>query len=231
MDKIITAKEAVKKIKTGDKLLVGGFGLSGSPLTLIDALQNHNVNELTVVSNNLGEEGKGLGKLLISKQLKKVVGSYFTTNRDAVKAWLNKEIEIELIPQGTLAESLRAAGSGIPAYYTKTGVGTRLTQEKEVREFHGEKYVLEEAITGDVSLVKAMKADTLGNLYYNKTAMNFNPEVAMAGKIVIAEVDEIVEEGSIPPENVGTPHVFVDYIVKNTKYIKKGGYYIEIGKI
>lgn len=227
MKKLITPEKAVKKINSGDTLLVGGFGLSGSPLTLIDSLLDHHAKDLTVVSNNLGEEGKGLGKLLLSKQLKKAVGSYFTTNRDAVKAWIANELEIELIPQGTLAESLRAGGAGIAAYFTRTAVGTELAKEKEVREFDGELYVLEKAIKGDVSLVKALKADTLGNLFYHKTGMNFNPDVAQAGNIVIAEVDEIVEPGEIPPENVGTPHVFIDFIVKNTKYVKEGGSYVE----
>lgn len=227
MKKLLTPEEAVKKIQTGDTVLVGGFGLSGSPLTLIDSLLEHDAKELTVVSNNLGEEGRGLGKLLISKQLKKAIGSYFTTNRDAVKAWAANELEIELIPQGTLAESLRAGGAGIAAYFTRTAVGTKLAEGKEVREFDGEPYVLEKAIKGDVSLVKALKADTMGNLYYHKTGMNFNPDVAPAGNIVIAEVDEIVEPGEIAPEDIGTPHVYVNYIVRNTRYVKKGGRYVE----
>ena len=226
MNKLLTPEEAVKLIKTGDTLLVGGFGLSGSPLTLIDALVEHSVNELTVVSNNLGEEGKGLGKLLLSKQLKKAVGSYFTTNRDAVKAWSEGELEIELIPQGTLAEALRAGGAGIAAFYTKTAVGTKIAENKEVREFDGEQYILEKAIKGDVSIVKAYKSDKLGNLYYHKTAKNFNPPIATAGKIVIAEVDEIVEIGEIKPEDIGTQHLYVDYVVLN-KYVKKGGRYVE----
>ncbi|SEA80602.1 3-oxoacid CoA-transferase subunit A/3-oxoadipate CoA-transferase, alpha subunit [Thalassobacillus cyri] len=227
MKKLRTAEEAIKKIKTGDILLVGGFGLSGSPLTLIDALTEHDARELTVVSNNLGEEGRGLGRLLVSQQLKKAIGSYFTTNRDAVKAWAANDLEIELIPQGTLAESLRAGGAGIAAYFTRTGVGTELVEGKEMREFDGEPYVLEQAIKGEVSLVKALKADSLGNLYYHKTAMNFNPEVATAGDLVIAEVDEIVETGDIAPEDIGTPHIYVDYVVLNDRYIKEGGRYIE----
>ncbi|OLO28657.1 succinyl-CoA--3-ketoacid-CoA transferase [Alkalihalophilus pseudofirmus] len=226
MEKLITPEEAVSMIKTGDTLLVGGFGLSGSPLTLIDTLLEQDAKELTVVSNNLGEEGRGLGKLLLTGQLKKAVGSYFTTNRDAVKAWSEGNLEIELLPQGTLAEALRAGGAGIAAFYTKTAAGTKLAENKEEREFDGERYVLEKAIKGDVSLVKALKADKLGNLYYHKTGENFNPAVATAGKIVIAEVDEIVEVGEINPEEVGTPHLYVDYVVL-TRYKKEGGRYVE----
>lgn len=230
MNKLLNPEEAVKLIKTGDTLLVGGFGLSGSPLTLIDSLVEHSATDLTVVSNNLGEEGKGLGKLLLSNQLKKAVGSYFTTNRDAVKAWSKGELEIELVPQGTLAEALRAGGAGIAAFYTKTAVGTKIAENKETREFDGEQYILEKAIKGDVSIVKALKADKLGNLYYHKTAKNFNPVIATAGNIVIAEVDEIVETGDIKPEDIGTQHLFVDYVVVN-KYIKKGGRYVEQNSI
>ncbi|MCF6094849.1 CoA transferase subunit A [Microaerobacter geothermalis] len=225
MKKLITPEEAVKFIKTGDVLMVGGFGLSGTPLTLIDVLTKHVAKELTVISNNLGEEGRGLGKLLLSGHLKKAIGSYFTTNKDAVNAWSKGELEIELIPQGTLAEAIRAGGAGIAGFYTKTAVGTKLSEDKEIREFNGEKYLFQPALKAAVSLIKAAKADDLGNLVYHKTARNFNPAMATAAKIVIAEVDEIVEVGSFTPEEVVTPHVYVDYVVIN-RYVKKGGRYV-----
>lgn len=226
MEKLLKPSEAIKLIKDRDTLLVGGFGLSGSPLTLIDELNISDKKELTVISNNLGEQGKGLGKLLVTKKLKKAVGSYFTTNRDAVKAWSNGEINIELIPQGTLAEAIRCGGAGIGGFYTKTAVGTKLAEGKEEKVIDGETYVFEKAIKGNVALIKALKADSLGNLIYDKTARNFNPVMATAASIVIAEVDEIVETGSFAPEEVVTPHVYVDYIVMN-RYIKKGGRYVE----
>ena len=226
MKKLISSADAMKLINSGDTLLVGGFGLSGTPLTLIDALVDSDVGSLTVISNNLGEEGRGLGKLLVAGKLKKAKGSYFTTNRDAVKAWSDGKLEIELIPQGTLAEAVRCGGAGIGGFYTKTGVGTKIAEGKEVKMIDDETFIFEKAIKGDVSLVKALKADTLGNLVYDKTARNFNPVMATASKIVIAEVDELVESGTFAPEEVVTPHLYVDYIVIN-KYIKKGGRYVE----
>ena len=226
MKKLISSADAMKLINSGDTLLVGGFGLSGTPLTLIDALVDSDVGSLTVISNNLGEEGRGLGKLLVAGKLKKAKGSYFTTNRDAVKAWSDGKLEIELIPQGTLAEAVRCGGAGIGGFYTKTGVGTKIAEGKEVKMIDDETFIFEKAIKGDVSLVKALKADTLGNLVYDKTARNFNPVMATASKIVIAEVDELVEPGTFAPEEVVTPHLYVDYIVIN-KYIKKGGRYVE----
>jgi 3-oxoacid CoA-transferase subunit A len=226
MKKLISLDQAVSLIKQRDVLLVGGFGLSGTPLSLIDALTEHTAKELTVISNNLGEEGKGLGKLLLSGHLKKAIGSYFTTNKDAVEAWSKKELEIELIPQGTLAEAIRAGGAGIGGFYTKTGVGTKLSEDKEIKEIDGEKYLFQPAIKADVSIIKALKADKLGNLIYHKTARNFNPAMATAGRIVIAEVDEIVETGSFKPEEVVTPHLYVDHIVLN-RYTKRGGRYLE----
>jgi 3-oxoacid CoA-transferase subunit A len=226
MEKLLSPEEAVKKIKDGDTVLVGGFGLSGTPLTLLDQMTQHSARNLTVVSNNLGEEGKGLGKLLLSGHLKKAIGSFFTTNKDAVQAWSKGELEIELIPQGTLAEALRAAGAGIGGFYTKTAVGTKLAEGKETKVLDGEEYILQEAIKGDVSIIKAAKADKYGNLVYDKTARNFNPAIATAGKITIAEVDEIVEVGALAPDEIVTPHVYVDYIILS-QYIKKGGVYIE----
>ncbi|MCS0788586.1 CoA transferase subunit A [Cytobacillus firmus] len=226
MKKRLNPADALQFIKSGDTLLVGGFGLSGTPLTLIDELVKSDKDNLTVISNNLGEEGKGLGKLLVAGKLKKAKGSYFTTNRDAVKAWSKGELEIELIPQGTLAEAIRCGGAGIGGFYTKTGAGTKLAEGKEEKVIDGESYIFEKAIKGDVAIIKALKADTLGNLIYDKTARNFNPVMATAAKVVIAEVDEVVEAGSFAPEEVVTPHLYVDYVVIN-QYVKKGGRYIE----
>ncbi|MBU8771435.1 CoA transferase subunit A [Cytobacillus oceanisediminis] len=226
MKKQLNPADALQFIKSGDTLLVGGFGLSGTPLTLIDELVKSDKENLTVISNNLGEEGKGLGKLLVAGKLKKAKGSYFTTNRDAVKAWSKGELEIELIPQGTLAEAIRCGGAGIGGFYTKTGAGTKLAEGKEEKVIDGESYIFEKAIKGDVAIIKALKADTLGNLIYDKTARNFNPVMATAAKVVIAEVDEVVEAGSFAPEEVVTPHLYVDYVVIN-QYVKKGGRYVE----
>ncbi|MFJ8260412.1 CoA transferase subunit A [Rummeliibacillus sp. NPDC094406] len=227
-EKQISAEEAIKMIQMGDRVLVGGFGICGTPFTLIDTItESDNARELTIISNNLGEAGKGLGKLLTSKQIKKAVGSYFTTNRDAVKAWNNGELEIELIPQGSLAEAIRAGGAGIAGFYTKTGVGSKLAEGKEVRVFDGEEYLFVKGIKANVALIKADKADTMGNLVYSKTARNFNPMMATAADYVIAEVDEIVEVGTLDPEQIVTPHAYVDAVVLNDRYEKIGGEYIE----
>ncbi|CDQ38479.1 MULTISPECIES: CoA transferase subunit A [Virgibacillus] len=226
MNKVINKREIVQLIQDGDTLLVGGFGMSGTPLTLLDEIAASSKQHLTVVSNNLGEVGKGLGKLLTSGCLKKAVGSYFTTNRDAVKAWNDGLLEIDLIPQGTLAEAIRCGGAGIGGFYTKTAVGTKIAEGKEEKVIDGERYLLEKSINGDVSLIKALKADTLGNLIYDHTARNFNPSMATAGKVVIAEVDEIVEAGELSPLDIVTPHAYIDYLVLN-KYVKKGGVYVE----
>ncbi len=209
-----SAAEALKSVKDGDVILVGGFGLVGSPLTLIEALTEMDVKDLTIVSNNLGESGKGLGKLLNQKKIRKGIGSYFTSNRDVGEAYKRGEIQLELNPQGTMAERLRAGGAGIPAFYTATSQGTKLAEGKEEREFNGKKYVMETGLRGNVALVRAYKADTLGNLVYYKTARNFNPAMATAADYVIAEVDEIVEPGELDPENIVTPHLFVNAIVK-----------------
>lgn len=209
-----SAAEALKSVKDGDVILVGGFGLVGSPLTLIEALTEMDVKDLTIVSNNLGESGKGLGKLLNQKKIRKGIGSYFTSNRDVGEAYKRCEIQLELNPQGTMAERLRAGGAGIPAFYTATSQGTKLSEGKEEREFNGKKYVMETGLRGNVALVRAYKADTLGNLVYYKTARNFNPAMATAADYVIAEVDEIVEPGELDPENIVTPHLFVNAIVK-----------------
>jgi len=224
--KEISLTDISKYIKDGDQVLVGGFGLSGCPLTIVDEIAKTDVKELTIVSNNLGEPQKGLGKLLDNGQIKKAIGSYFTTHRGAVNAWNEGWLEIELLPQGTMAEGIRAAGAGIPAFYTPTGAGTKLSENKEVREFDGKEYVLEKSIPGDVALIRAHKADEYGNLVYRKTQENFNTAMAMAGKIVIAEVDEIVPIGELKPEEIKTQHLFVDYLVK-TRYEVEGGTFVE----
>ena len=215
--------DALSCVKSGDTILVGGFGLIGAPLTLIEALTEKDVKDLTIVSNNLGESGKGLGKLLNQNKIKKGIGSYFTSNRDVGDKYQKGEIELELLPQGTLAESLRAGGAGLGGYYTTTGVGTDLAQGKEEREIDGTQYILEKAIRADVALIRAHKADTLGNLVYYKTARNFNPLMATAAKTVIVEVDEIVEAGELDPEAIVTPFIFVDTIVKAQQVLTKEG--------
>lgn len=204
-------------------VLVGGFGLVGAPLTLIDALVQTEVSNLTIVSNNLGEKGRGLGILLNQKKIKKGIGSYFTSNPDVAEAYLKGELELELLPQGTLAEAIRAGGAGIGGFYTKTGVGTELAKGKETKIIDGEEYVFEKAIKGDVALIRAHKADTLGNLLYYKTARNFNPIMATAANFVIAEVDEIVEPGQLDPESVITPHLYVDAVILAEKVLTREG--------
>lgn len=194
--------------------MVGGFGLVGAPLMLIEALlQNPDATELAVVSNNLGEPGRGLGRLLLEGRVRKAIGSYFSSNPDVVAAHERGELEVELLPQGTLAEGIRAGGAGIAAFYTRTGVGTRLAEGREVREFDGLPYVLWSAIRADVALIRARRADAYGNLVYDKTARNFNPDMATAADLVIAEVDEIVPVGTLDPEAVVTPHLLVDHLV------------------
>jgi 3-oxoacid CoA-transferase subunit A len=214
---------ALSCVKNGHTLMVGGFGLIGAPLTLIDGLAKKDVAGLTVISNNLGEKGKGLGALLSQKKIKKAIGSYFTSNREIGEFYQRGEIELELLPQGTLAESIRAGGAGIGGYYTKTGVGTDLAKGKEEREINGAAYIFEPAIRANVALIRAWKADTLGNLVYYKTARNFSPAMATAADVVIAEVDEIVEPGELSPEEIVTPHLFVDGIIKAKKILTKEG--------
>lgn len=226
MKKLIEIETIKEYIKDGDRILVGGFGATGSPLTILDEIANTDVKDLEIVSNNLGENGQGLHKVFTAGQIKKAIGSFFTINREAVMAWTRGELEIELLPQGTLAEAIRAGGAGIGGFYTKTAVGTALTKDKEIREIDGERYVFEKAIRGNVAVIKAEKADTLGNLTYYATARNFNPMMATAADIVIAEVDEIVEVGELDPEKIATPHLYVDYIVK-TGYKKERGEYVE----
>lgn len=214
MNKILTAQEAIAKINDGDRIMIGGFGLRGCPDGLVDELVASGKKDLTVISNDLGSPNQGLGRLMTNRQIKGLVGSYYNWNPEAIEAYNKGEISVTLVPQGTLAESMRAAGMGIPAYYTPTAAGTDLEKGKEVREFNGNLYVLEEAIYTDVALIRAKKADTLGNLVYSKVARNFNPLMAMAAKFTIVEVDEIVEAGALDPEEIETPHIFVNAIVK-----------------
>lgn len=212
MEKIISRGKAISLVKDNDCLMVGGFGLVGSPLGLIDELARSSINNLTIISNNLGEPSKGLGVLVLNKQVKTAIGSYFTSNPDVVNANLEGELEIELIPQGTLAEAIRAGGAGIYGFYISTGVGTKLAIDKEVKTIQKKTYLFQKALSADIALIKAHKADSLGNLVYRKSARNFNPIMATAAKIVIAEVDEIVETGKLSAEEIVTPHLYVDYI-------------------
>lgn len=222
MNKVYSsAKEALEGVKDGMTILVGGFGLCGIPENLIEALRDSGAKNLTCVSNNAGVDDFGLGLLLQTRQIKKMISSYVGENATFEKQYLSGELEVELTPQGTLAERLRAGGAGIPAFFTPTGVGTKVAEGKEVRDFDGRPYVMERGITGDFALVKAWKADRFGNLVFRKTARNFNPMVATAGKITIVEVEELVELGEIEPDQVHTPGIFVQRIIKGPKFEKR----------
>ena len=202
-------------VQDGQTLAVGGFGLCGIPEALIAALRDTGVKNLTCISNNAGVDGFGLGVLLETRQIKKMISSYVGENKEFERQYLAGELELEFTPQGTLAEKLRAGGAGIPAFFTKTGVGTLVAEGKEVREFNGEQYIMERALTADIALVKAWKADKSGNLIFRRTARNFNPMVATAGRITVVEVEEIVENGTFDPDAVHTPGIFVQRIVLN----------------
>jgi 3-oxoacid CoA-transferase subunit A len=202
-------------VKDGQLMAVGGFGLCGIPEALIEALRDSGTKGLTVISNNAGVDGFGLGKLLETRQIRKMISSYVGENKEFERQYLAGELELEFTPQGTLAEKLRAGGAGIPAFFTKTGVGTMVAEGKELREFDGETYVMERALLPDVSLVKAHRADKSGNLQFRLTARNFNPAVAMAGKACIVEVEEIVETGAIEPDHIHLPGIYVHRIVLN----------------
>lgn len=217
-----SAKEALAGvIKDGHMVAAGGFGLCGIPEALIDALRDSGAKDLTCVSNNCGVDGFGLGKLLETRQIKKMIASYVGGNQEFERQLIAGELEVELTPQGTLAEKLRAGGCGIPAFFTKTGVGTVVAQGKEIREFDGQTYLMERALVPDVALVKAWKADKAGNLVYRLTARNFNPMCAMAGRITIVEVEEIVENGELHPDEIHTPSVFVHRLVLNANPEKR----------
>ena len=202
-------------VADGQTLAVGGFGLCGIPEALIAALRDSGVKGLTVISNNAGVDGFGLGQLLGTRQIRKMISSYVGENKEFERQFLGGELELEFNPQGTLAERLRAGGAGIPAFFTATGYGTVVAEGKETREFNGRMYVMETALVADVSLVKAWKADAAGNLVFRKTARNFNPACAMAGKVCVAEVEEVVEIGAIDPDHVHLPGIYVDRIVLN----------------
>ncbi|MBO4120212.1 CoA transferase subunit A [Cupriavidus gilardii] len=202
-------------VRDGQTIAVGGFGLCGIPEALIAALRDSGAKGLTCISNNAGVDGFGLGLLLATRQIRKMISSYVGENKEFERQYLAGELELEFTPQGTLAEKLRAGGAGIPAFFTKTGVGTIVAEGKEIREFDGEQYVMERSLTADVALVKAYKADKAGNLIFRRTARNFNPMCAMAGKVTIAEVEQIVEIGEIDPDDVHTPGIFVQRIVLN----------------
>ncbi|MCW5670124.1 MAG: CoA transferase subunit A [Hydrogenophaga sp.] len=223
MNKIFPNADAALKgiVADGQLLAVGGFGLCGIPEALIDALRDSGVKNLTVISNNAGVDGFGLGKLLETRQISKMISSYVGENKEFERQFLAGELQLEFTPQGTLAEKLRAGGAGIPAFFTKTGVGTMVAEGKELREFDGETYVMERALVPDVALVKAHRADKSGNLQFRLTARNFNPAAAMAGKICVVEVEEIVETGAIDPDQVHLPGIYVHRIVHNANPEKR----------
>jgi 3-oxoacid CoA-transferase subunit A len=215
-----SAAAALADVGDGITLMSGGFGLCGNPENLIRALREKNVRGLTIISNNCGTTDKGLGVLLANGQVKKMISSYVGENKIFAEQFLSGQLEVELNPQGTLAERIRAGGAGIPAFFTPTGVGTQVAEGKETREFHGRTYVMETALTADVAIVKAWKGDRHGNLVYRKTARNFNPMMAMAGRITIAEVEELVEVGELEADAIHTPGIYVQRIVLGSGYEK-----------
>jgi len=223
MNKIFPSARAALQdvLKDGQTLAVGGFGLCGIPEALIGAVKDLGAKNLTAISNNAGVDDFGLGILLATRQVKKMISSYVGENKEFERQYLAGELELEFTPQGTLAEKLRAGGCGIPAFFTKTGVRTIVAEGKDVRDFDGEKYIMERSLVSDISLVKAWKADKAGNLVYRLTAQNFNPVVAMAGKITVVEVEEIVENGQLEPAQIHTPSIYVHRIVLNTNPEKR----------
>ena len=223
MNKVVAnAAEALADVVANNQTVaVGGFGLCGIPEALIDALKDTGVTGLTCISNNAGVDGFGLGKLLETKQIKKMIASYVGENKEFERLYLNGELEVELTPQGTLAEKLRSGGAGIPAFFTQTGVGTLIAEGKEVRDFDGRPHILEMSLTADIALVKAYKADKAGNLVFRKTARNFNPDCAMAGKFTIAEVEQVVEIGEIDPDDIHLPGIYINRVVLNATPTKQ----------
>jgi 3-oxoacid CoA-transferase A subunit len=211
--KICSARQAVALIHPGDRLMVGSFGNSGYPEQLVNAVADSDLKDLTIISNDLGSPNVGLGRFLTNRQVRALIGNYYNWNPEVAEAYNAGRIQVTLVPQGTFAEAIRAAGVGIPAFFTPTAAGTDLARGKETRDFDGRRHVMERAIHADVALVKALKADALGNLVYFKTARNFNPLMAMAARLTIAEVDEIVPVGALDPECIVTPHIFVNKIV------------------
>lgn len=222
MDKVIASTQlALEGLEDGAVVLVGGFGLCGIPENLIQAVKDKGVKDLTVVSNNCGIDDFGLGILLKDKQISKMVASYVGENKTFEQQFLSGELEVELTPQGTLAERIRAGGAGIPAFYTATGVGTPIAEGKEEKVFDGKAYILERALTGDFALVKAWKADRSGNLVFRKTSRNFNPLVATAGRVTIVEVEELVEVGQLDPDEIHLPGIYVQHIVHSPSFEKR----------
>ncbi|AZI43221.1 CoA transferase subunit A [Deinococcus psychrotolerans] len=223
MNKVYPSAQAALSdiVQNNQTVAVGGFGLCGIPEALIAALRDSGVTGLTAVSNNAGVDGFGLGLLLQSRQIRKMVSSYVGENKEFERQYLSGELELEFTPQGTLAERMRAGGAGIPAFYTKTGVGTLVAEGKELKDFDGQMYLLERGIVADVSLVKAWKADRAGNLIYRKTARNFNPVVATCGRVTVAEVEEIVEIGELDPDAIDTPGIYVQRVVLNAEPEKR----------
>jgi 3-oxoacid CoA-transferase subunit A len=222
MNKVVAnAEEAIEGIMSGMTIMLGGFGLCGIPENCIAALSLKNISGLTCISNNAGVDDFGLGLLLKKKQIKKMVSSYVGENKEFERQMLSGELEVELIPQGTLAERCRATGAGIPAFFTPAGYGTEVAEGKEVREFHGKMYVMERAFEPDFAIVKAWKGDTEGNLIFKATARNFNPLMAMAGKVTIAEVEELVPAGALDPNFIHTPGIFVNRIFQGKHFEKR----------
>lgn len=222
MNKVIrTVEEALSGVENGMTVMVGGFGLCGIPENSIAQLVKMNVKELTCISNNAGVDNFGLGLLLQNRQIKKMISSYVGENDEFERQMLSGELEVDLIPQGSLAERCRAGGAGIPAFYTPAGYGTEIAKDKEVRVFKGKYHILESALTADFAIVKAWKGDTEGNLIYKATARNFNPMMAMAGRITIAEVEELVPAGHLDPNQIHTPGIFVQRIFKGNKFEKR----------
>jgi 3-oxoacid CoA-transferase A subunit len=215
------AAEAIKDIPDGATIMLGGFGLCGIPENCINALFDKEVMNLTCISNNAGVDGFGLGKLLRKHQVKKMISSYVGENKEFERQMLNGELEVDLVPQGTLAERIRAGGAGIPAFFVPAGYGTEVAEGKEVREFNGKPHILEMGLTADFAIVKAWKGDKAGNLIFRHTANNFNQPMAMAGKITIAEVEELVEVGELDPNQIHTPGIFVQRIFQGTDYEKR----------
>lgn len=223
INKVVSIDDAVSKIQSDMSIMVGGFGLVGSPLTLIEKLTTLDITNLTILSNNIGESGKGLGKILQQGKIKKAIGSYFTSNKDVVQKYNNGEIEVELLPQGTFSEAIRAGGAGLGGFYTKTAVGTKLAEGKETKIINQEEFLFQPSLKSDIALIRAWKADRAGNLIYYKTGQNFNPNMATAATYVIAEVDEIVEIGSLPPESIDTSHLYVDAIIQSELILTNEG--------
>lgn len=219
--KVLNAADGCKDIFSGATIMLGGFGLCGIPENCIQALVEMKINELTCISNNAGVDNFGLGYLLQNKQIKKMISSYVGENEEFERQMLSGELEVDLIPQGSLAERCRAGGAGIPAFFTPAGFGTEISTGKEVRNFNGKPHILETALNADFSIVKAWKGDTAGNLIYKGTARNFNPLMAMAGKITIAEVEELVSPGELDPNQIHTPGIFVQRIFKGSDYEKR----------